>query len=545
MSKSLQPVETDTIIAAFRPAPGTEILYDQDDEHGNASRRLHALQHVKHGDSHILLNPQPSLTDPSDPLRWPSWKKWVTFSNGLAYSFLGGVTGPIMAAWMIQGTAFFDTTLQRMGEANGATLALQGVGTTIWMPFAVKYGRRPVYLLSTLLMGVACIWLGVCSSKTYTSFLLGRAFLGLSEAPIESIVPSTITDLFFLHDRGAKVSMYGLSVLGGNELGPMLSAFIIQTLGMNWAFYIVAIFIFTNFVCMFFAMPETKYTGSRPSLSLETSETDSEELEPKQIEDVGGEGVTLQPRTWVQELAFWGRGDDSISLWRAFLRPFVLLAYPTVVWSCVIYGLALSWNVILGILAAQIFAPPPYLFDSSAQGLIFLSPFVGSLVGTYLCGPTADRIANFYTRRNHGIREPEMRLPTCAIAAAVTFLGAMMAGLCILYQTHWAGPIVGVGILSIGSQMGATLAMSYALDCHKELSIELMVTVASLKSMVAWIWTWVANDWLTRDGPLVVFMTVAAVNVAVYLTTFIFYFKGKEIRIWLHDKDFMNALGLA
>jgi MFS family permease len=91
-------------------------------------------------------------------------------------------------------------------------------------PFAVKFGRRPVYLLSTLLMGVACIWLGVASSKSYTPFLVGRAFLGIFEAPIESIAPSTITDIFFLHNRGEKVSMYGLSVLGGNELGPMLSA---------------------------------------------------------------------------------------------------------------------------------------------------------------------------------------------------------------------------------------------------------------------------------------------------------------------------------
>jgi hypothetical protein len=29
-------------------------------------------------------------------------------------------------------------------------------------------------------------------------------------------------------------------------------------------------------------------------------------------------------------------------------------------------------------------------------------------------------------------------------------------------------PVVGLGVLSVGSQMGATLAMSYSLDCHKE-----------------------------------------------------------------------------
>lgn len=81
---------------------------------------------------------------------------------------------------------------------------------------------------------VACVWLGAAANTSYASLLIGRAFLGIFEAPIESIVPSTITDIFFLHDRGEKVSLYGLSLLGGNEIGPMLSAFIIQALGMDW-----------------------------------------------------------------------------------------------------------------------------------------------------------------------------------------------------------------------------------------------------------------------------------------------------------------------
>lgn len=77
-------------------------------------------------------------------------------------------------------------------------------------------------------------------------------------------------------------------------------------------------------------------------------------------------------------------------------------------------------------------------------------------------------VANFYTRKNDGIREPEMRLPTCFIAAVFLFFGTLIAGLCYDHKTHWAGPIVGFGVLSVGTQMGATLAMTYALDCHKE-----------------------------------------------------------------------------
>lgn len=89
-------------------------------------------------------------------------------------------------------------------------------------------------------------------------------------------------------------------------------------------------------------------------------------------------------------------------------------------------------------------------------------------MGTYLCGPIADQVATFFTTHNHGIREPEMRLPTCIAAAVLTFLGALLAGLTYHYKTHWSGPIVGFGLLSAGAQMGATLAISYAIDCHLE-----------------------------------------------------------------------------
>ena len=78
-----------------------------------------------------------------------------------------------------------------------------------------------------------------------------------------------------------------------------------------------------------------------------------------------------------------------------------------------------------------------------------------------------------------------MRLPTCIIAAVLTFLGALLSGLTYHYKTHWAGPIVGFGVLSAGAQMGATLAISYALDCHKEvfpfLALFLLLKLSSLE----------------------------------------------------------------
>ncbi|KAH7203449.1 major facilitator superfamily domain-containing protein [Fusarium oxysporum] len=451
----------------IRP-PGTELLYD------NASY----LQYVKDKQvNHIILVPQPSTNDPNDPLRWSRAKKM-----------------DCLPEWRF----------------------LRLYGKCYW-PFAIKFGRRPVYLMSNLLMGVACIWLGIASNATYTPFVIGRAFLGLFEAPIESIVPTTITDTFFLHERGAMVSIYGLSVLSGNELGPLFSALIIQYLSMAWAFYIVAMFIGLNCLTMFFFMTETKYTNPRFPTSLGI--TAQAFAISQQLRH-----MLYRKDNYLKELRPFRKGDPQISLLKVFLRPFALVCYPTVLWASMIYGVSLGWNVIIGSTVAQLFGGP-YGLDSQAQGLIFLSPFAGSIVGAWLCGSVSDSWSNYLTGKNDGIRKPEMRLPTMCMGTSLLLFGSLIAALTYHFHTHWAGPVIGLGVLNAGAQIGVSLSMTYALDCHKELSVELMVTVASLKSLMVWIWTWVINDWIVSSGMLTFYMIIAAINVGIHLTTIGLYLK--------------------
>jgi MFS family permease len=231
-------------------------------------------------------------------------------------------------------------------------------------------------------MAVACIWLAIASEKTYLPFIVGRAFLGLFEAPIEALVPSTVTDIFYLHERGEKISIYGLGVLGGNEIGPLVSAFIIQTLSMRWAFFIIAISIFINQITLIFFMPETKFTGIRPQVMGEQTTNQPEKVQPDvktevdQIERLsnGNESApefNVQQKTYWKTLAFCPEIDHNVSLRKTFLRPFVLMTYPTVIWSSLIYGLSLGWNVILGASVAQLFAP----------ALVKHLPFLHLLIG--------------------------------------------------------------------------------------------------------------------------------------------------------------------
>jgi hypothetical protein len=84
------------MVDRIQSAPGTTLLIDVDVQDPEA-RNIHALRHADTGDGRILLVPQPSLTDPNDPLKWSAWKKWIVLALACCYSFLGAVTGPIMA----------------------------------------------------------------------------------------------------------------------------------------------------------------------------------------------------------------------------------------------------------------------------------------------------------------------------------------------------------------------------------------------------------------------------------------------------------------
>lgn len=71
------------------------------------------------------------------------------------------------------------------------------------------------------------------------------------------------------------------------------------------------------------------------------------------------------------------------------------------------------------------------------------------------------------------------------------------------------------------------------------------MTVSAIKSLVAWIWTWVINSWIIADGMLAVFLTVGAVNIVVYLSTILLFYRGKRIRAWIHSTSILARLGIA
>ncbi len=80
----------------------------------------------------------------------------------------------------------------------------QGTGTLIWQPLINRYGRRPMYIISFSGYLVTALWSGMTTN--YASELVARTLLGFFSGAGECLGPGTISDLFFLHERGSMMA---------------------------------------------------------------------------------------------------------------------------------------------------------------------------------------------------------------------------------------------------------------------------------------------------------------------------------------------------
>lgn len=63
---------------------------------------------------------------------------------------------------------------------------------------------------------VSCFW--AAESQSFGSLAAARAVQGFCMAPMEALVPATIADIWFVHERGFQSAVFNLGVLGGINL---------------------------------------------------------------------------------------------------------------------------------------------------------------------------------------------------------------------------------------------------------------------------------------------------------------------------------------
>ena len=184
----------------------------------------------------MILDPQPEDT-PNDPLNWARWRRDSALLSLGFYCMVGGGMTPILAAGFTNVGQTYNVSSSRVALTTGLYMMGLGVGSVLFSPTAILFGKRPVYLFASVLFVLSAIW--CAKSPSYGSLAAARVFQGIAVSPVECLPSATIAEIFFLHERAFRVGIYTLLLLGGKNLIPLVSAAIIQGLGWRWVFWFV------------------------------------------------------------------------------------------------------------------------------------------------------------------------------------------------------------------------------------------------------------------------------------------------------------------
>lgn len=192
---------------------------------------------------------------------------------------------------------------------------------------------------------------------------------------------------------------------------------------------------------------------------------------------------TQPPKTYRQTLKPWNgrlRHEDWLLV---ALRPLILFAYPSILWSTLVYSLSIGWLIVLSESVSTMFEnKETYNFTALQTGLVYISPFVGGVLGTAVAGKVSDIIVRYMSRRNGGIYEPEFRLVMAIPIIISTCIGLMGYGWSVQERDNWIVPTVFFGIISFGCALGSTTSITFAVDSYRQYAGEALVTLNFSKS---------------------------------------------------------------
>ncbi|KAF4439347.1 hypothetical protein F53441_12626 [Fusarium austroafricanum] len=247
-------------------------------------------------------------------------------------------------------------------------------------------------------------------------------------------------------------------------------------------------------------------------------------------------------RSFTQHMKVFNGRLNNDNWFKVMLRPFILLAYPAVLWSAIMYSCSIGWLIVLAETMAIIYRDPHrYNFTAMQTGLVYLAPFIGAVLGTGVAGKISDILVRAMARRNGGLYEPEFRLIMALPILITTCMGLVGFGWSAQVKDEWIVPTVFFGIISFGCSLGSTTSITFCVDSYRQYAGEALVTLNFTKNIAhGLVFSLFVSHWLERDGPKMVFAWIGVIQVLVCLLSIPMYIFGKRARMWTARKNLME-----
>lgn len=237
--------------------------------------------------------------------------------------------------------------------------------------------------------------------------------------------------------------MYSASLACGIALGIIISGFITITQSWRVIYFLATGLIWAITLLVVFTIPETCYTRIQPVAQPHGVVPSKLKEESSNIE-VAADSSIPRKKTYYQRLAIFSDLYTSESIWKLLWRPIPLILLPPVLWATLCMSAVVGCFVSLSTNFASALSEN-YGWVTWQSGLAYVAVIIGSLCGVVGGGWFSDYVADWLTKRNGGIREPEMRLPTMTLALLLMPASMFMYGFGIADKTHWIVPVIGLG----------------------------------------------------------------------------------------------------
>ncbi|KAJ9130221.1 MFS general substrate transporter [Pleurostoma richardsiae] len=511
-----------------------------------------------HETNEIILVPTPT-NDPNDPLTWSKAYRvyiaaLVSFAIFLANFLAGGPTVAIVDTTInFEGPPGpdFSDKIAKIAYFYTTTALTQGMGDLFWMPFIVKFGRRPVYVISFCLYTATAAWAG--GADSYGSELASRIIMGFASGSAECLAPLTISDCFFLHERGTIMAMYTAALSCGVGGGIVLCGLITINLSWRYIYWVAVAMIGACTVLVIFAFPETEFNraavlaGGAAAFDPETisegplKEGQDPEIVQAELASGRSHREPAKKITYLQSLRLYSGVYTQERYFKVFIRPVVMLTLPPVIWATLIMSVTIGFLVAISSNFATAFSDT-YGFKSWQSGLCFIAGVIGALIGAFFGGRFSDMVADFLTVRNGGVREPEMRLPALMISLVTAPLALVLYGVGIGNHLHWMVPTLGLGLLNFSIVQATNVTLVYAIDAYRPVAGEITVTQLGFKAAFGFLLSFYTNPWIAKDGYQRAFGAMAGISGSVMLFWIPMYFFGKRIRRATWEWGFIRRL---
>ncbi|OAL69143.1 MFS transporter [Trichophyton violaceum] len=439
-----------------------------------------------HALAEIILIPKPT-TEGSDPLMWSmskkSWQLFLLCLYACTFSYGENMLG---AAWTTVSREA-EISLDNMNGGSALNYLLLGLVNIFWVPIGMKLGRRPVFLITTTICMLTAVWLGYVHGTA--QWMTNLAINGFGVAAYQAVIQLSVFDMFFAHQRGRTLSFYLFGQQLGSILGPITGGIISDGPGWRWTQWICSMIFAVVLILLFTTFEETlfpRFLFAQDQNDPNTSHKKDIDMTASlhEVDSTSKVSYHFPKRTYLRRLKLWIHfPQDKTTYWQYFRRPFVLFLFPNIIIAGVIFAFGCTAGIVSFGTISRITSKPPYNWSTTSTGLIYLAALAGNIVG-WATGMSSDFIVMRLARRNHGIKEAEMRLWTLCVTFVYAAVGYMLYGWGAHFGMHWITIAIGLGCMIAHQVSACSVATAYAMECFPGISGELVVVLSICSSVI-------------------------------------------------------------